>query len=118
MAIWHLLEELLEHIKEPLLLKAHSRLLEAIIFLTESSKVELVLVLFVLDFADFLNFVVVDLEFATLELDALELRHGLARGVWSIKTYKAVWDLAFFLRKESDAFDFTELAEEVTDALL
>ena len=60
----------------------------------------------------------VDLECATLELDALEIRHSLARGVWSLKAYKAVWVLALFLRKESDAFDFTVLAEEVTDVLL
>ena len=117
LTIWHLLEEFLEHFKEHLLLNAHSRLLEAM-FLTESYKVELVLVLFVLDFADFLNFVMVDLECATLELDALEIRHSLARGVWSLKAYKAVWVLALFLRKESDAFDFTVLAEEVTDVLL
>jgi len=85
--------------------------------LTESHKVELILVLFVLDFADFLNFVVVDLECATLKLDALELRHGLACGVWSLEANKAVWVLALFLRKESDAFDITVLAEKVTDVL-
>ncbi len=63
-------------------------------FLTEFYKVKLVLVLFVLDFVDFLSFVVVDLECVTLQLGALELRHGLARGVWSLKAYNAVmWGL-------------------------
>ena len=59
----------------------------------------------------------VDLECATLELDALEIRHGLARGVWSLKAYKAVGVLSLFLRRDSDAFDITVLAEEVTDVL-
>jgi len=48
----------------------------------------------------------------------LELRHGLACRVWSLIAYKAVWVLALFLRKESHAFDITELAEEVTDVLV
>jgi len=115
--VWHLGEEFLEHVKKNLLFHAHSRLLEAL-RLTESHEVNLVLVFYVLKLAYFLDLVVIDLESAALELDALELRDSFGGVVWSMEADEAVWVLALFLREESHTFNFTKLAKEVTDVLL
>lgn len=57
------------------------------------------------------------LESFTLEINTIELRHGLASRVWSLEANKAVRVLTLFLRKESYVFNLTELAEEISDVL-
>lgn len=79
---WHLLEELLEHLKESLGFVGQGGLLEPVLF-AEVNKVDLVLVILVLDLADFLDFVVVNLERAALEVDVVELTYGLGSGIGS-----------------------------------
>lgn len=114
LALWHLLKELLEHLKEHFGLVAHSRLLQTVL-LTEAHEVNLVLVLFVLELADFLDFVVVDDEGAALEVTVVEIRDRLGGMVWPLEAHEAVWVLALLLGEESDTLDLAVLAEEIPD---
>jgi sensor histidine kinase YesM len=72
---------------------------------------------FLLNLSDFLDFIVIDVEYLSIEGLLVELSFSLSSIVWIFETNKGIYSFAFWFAENFDIFDFSEFSKVLSEFL-